>query len=86
MTDQTPANVAASATETGVLTMDNLTVIGVMDGGETPAALVRSSEGEIVRVTPGEIVFGVLFAAIGDDQVVLTDYAGTQHVLTVPRS
>ena len=86
MTTDTPANVAASATQAGMLILDNLTVIGVFMGTDAPAALVRSRSGEIARVHPGEIVFGVAIGAIEGTNVVLTDSAGTRHVLTVPGS
>ncbi|WP_394177937.1 hypothetical protein [Yoonia maritima] len=86
MTNDTPANVAASATLPDLLTLDNLTVIGVMAGQAPPAALLRSSRGDIARVSPGESAFGVVIAAIDANQVVLTDRIGTQHVLAVPGS
>ncbi|SFR36681.1 hypothetical protein SAMN04488005_1005 [Yoonia tamlensis] len=86
MTTNTPANVAASATLVDVVALDNLIVIGVFIGTEQPAALIRSGQGQIARVSPGESVFGITIAAIDAAQVVLTDHAGTVHVLAVPHS
>ena len=84
MTTDTPANVAASATLPDILVLENLTVIGVFTGVDAPAALIRSRRGDIARVIAGETAFGVTIAAIDAAQVVLTDSAGTQHVLMVP--
>ncbi|WP_106744647.1 hypothetical protein [Yoonia maritima] len=86
MTNETPSHVASSATQPDLLTLDTLTVIGVISGQAPPAALVRSSRGDIARVSPGETAFGVVIAAIDGNQVVLTDRVGTQHVLSVPGS
>ncbi|MCG3267425.1 pilus assembly protein PilP [Yoonia sp. I 8.24] len=84
MTTDTPTNVAASATLPDMLSLQNLAVIGVMMGQDAPAALIRSRRGDIARVTTGETAFGVTISAIDAAQVVLTDRAGTQHVLVVP--
>ncbi|MFT7107166.1 MAG: CelD/BcsL family acetyltransferase involved in cellulose biosynthesis [Yoonia sp.] len=63
-----------------------LSVIGVMSLNGELAAFLRLSDGEIARVSPGDVVFGVTVTAIGDAQVMLTDSAGRTKSLQLPRS
>lgn len=86
MSESTPAIVAEKATLGGVLPMNGLTIIGIFASQDGPAALMRSSRGQILRVTPGAQVLGVTVTAIGDATVMLVDGAGTSHALAVPGS
>lgn len=86
MTDITPANVAASATQPAAISLHDLTVIGVFIASNSAAVLLRSARGRIARVSAGDQAFGVVVAAISEDQVILTDRSGKQYALIVPGS
>jgi hypothetical protein len=86
MSETTPALVAAQATQPDVISLGSLTVIGVMQAHDGPAALLRSARGRIVRVQAGQSIFGVEVTAIGETQVMLTDRSGETHALVVPGS
>ncbi|MEO1641031.1 MAG: hypothetical protein AAFU41_17475 [Pseudomonadota bacterium] len=66
----------AKATEEDVLDLHALTVIGVIDGHGGASALLRSSRGQIAKVSAGDSAFGVRVTAIGPDQVLLTNWLG----------
>lgn len=74
------------ATMPDALALNRLAVIGLMDGQNGMAALLRSSRGQIARVRVGETAFGVQITAIGDEQVLLTDRWGRTQSLELPRS
>lgn len=76
MSEQTPALAAAKATRADALPLNDLTVIGLMKAHDGPAALLRSSRGQIARVQIGAQVFGVTVTGIGEDQVILTTRGG----------
>lgn len=84
MSEQTPALVAEKATIPGAVDLRNLTILGLMQVKDGPAALIRSGDGRIERVTPGSQVFGVTISAIGEDVVVLSDARGAVYQLTIP--
>ncbi len=86
MSEQTPANVAAKATIADAIALRELTLLGVMQAHDGPAALLRSARGRVARVQTGQQVFGYTIAAIGDAQVQLTDRRGTAHALTLAGS
>ncbi len=52
--DRTPDNVAKLATETGVLAMGELALIGTFGTAEDIGALLRTSIGRIIKVRKGE--------------------------------
>lgn len=86
MSETTPARVAEQATLTDILPMNGITLIGIFNAHDGPAALLRSSRGQIERVTPGTETMGMTVTAIGTDSVMLLDRAGTTHALAVPGS
>jgi hypothetical protein len=86
MTETTPAYVAEIATIPDAIDLRNLTVIGLMQAHDGPAALLRSARGRIARVQPGSEIFGVKVTAIGDAQVLLTDRSGQTHAAVVAGS
>lgn len=86
MPEPTPAQVAAKATIADAINLRELTLLGVMQAHDGPAALLRSPRGQIARVQTGAQAFGYTIAAIGDSQVQLTDRRGTTYALTLPGS
>ncbi|WP_439155559.1 hypothetical protein [Yoonia sp.] len=86
MSETTPALAADHATLAGILPLNGLTLIGIFNSHDGPAALLRSSRGQIARATPGAQVLGVTVTAIGDTSVMLLDVAGSTHALAVPGS
>jgi hypothetical protein len=74
------------ATMPDALALNSLAVIGVMNAHDGMAALLRSSRGEIARVSVGDAAFGVQITAIGEEQVILTDRWGRTQSLALPRS
>ena len=74
------------ATVPDALELRALAVIGLIEAHDGPAALLRSSRGQIARVQVGESAFGVEVTAIGNAQVVLTDVWGRTQSLTLPHS
>ena len=88
MSDDTTSSVLAEAKATmpDALELNALSVIGLMDAHDGVAALLRSSRGQIARVSVGDEVFGVQITAIGDKQILLTDRWGQTQSLALPRS
>ncbi|MFG5380131.1 hypothetical protein [Yoonia sp. R2-816] len=86
MTETTPAHVAAKATIADAIDLSQLTLLGVMQAHDGPAALLRSPRGRIERVQMGARAFGYTVAAVGDRQVQLTDRRGTVYSLTLTTS
>ncbi len=86
MSEQTPALAAAKATRADALTLNDLTVIGLMQAHDGPAALLRSPRGRIARVQVGAQAFGVTITGIGDDQVILTTRGGDTRAMRVAGS
>lgn len=84
MAEPDPAFAGQKATLPDVLDVDVLSVIGVIDGHNGVAALLRSSRGQIARVTPGDAAFGVTVTAIGEGQILLTDRWGRSQSLQLP--
>lgn len=76
----------AKATLPAALDTHALSVIGVMVSNSGLAAFLRSSDGKIARVSPGDVVFGMTVTAIRDAQVMLTDSAGRTQALQLPHS
>ena len=68
--EPTPAHVADHATEQARL--DRTALIGVFGSASAPGALVRTSNGDIERVTVGDTVAGGTVTAIDERQVLLT--------------
>jgi hypothetical protein len=86
MSDSSAALAADKATMPDALDLRALTVIGVINAPSGAAALLRSSRGQIARVSVGGEAFGVQITAIGDDQVLLTDRWGRTQALHLPHS
>lgn len=84
MADQHPIIAEDKATRSDALDLRSLTVIGVMHGSGGTAALLRSSGGDIVRVSVGEEAFGIRVTAIGDDRILMIDRWGRTHSLALP--
>jgi stage V sporulation protein SpoVS len=63
------ASVAAAATEDNELAMNRLTLIGILGTQANRAALVRSANGEITRVTINDTIGGGRVVAIGDQSL-----------------
>jgi hypothetical protein len=85
MAEPDPALAGAKATMSEALDLNALSVIGVIDGHNGLAALLRSSRGQIARVATGDSMFGVTITAIGDDLVIMTDRWGRTQSLALPR-
>jgi hypothetical protein len=86
MSDQTPPVAAANATRADALALNDLTVIGLMQAHDGPAALLRSPRGQIARVQVGAAVFGVKITAIGEGQVFMTTRGGQTKAVSVAGS
>lgn len=88
MSDQNPdaAIAGANATVPDALALNTLAVIGLFNTSNGATALLRSSRGEIARVSVGEEAFGVQVTAIGDDQILLINRWGRTEALQLPRS
>jgi hypothetical protein len=84
MSEPDPVLAGQKATQPDALDLSELSVIGLIDGHSGAAALLRSSKGDIARVTPGDAVFGVTITAIGDAQILLTDRWGRTQSLQLP--
>ncbi len=82
----TSALAGVKATVPEALDLNTLAVIGVMDAHDGMAALLRSSNGQIARVSVGDEAFGVQITAIGDTQVLLTNRWGRTQSLALPSS
>jgi len=83
MLDETSdaALAAVHATTPDALAEHKLAVIGIMNAHDGPAALLRSSRGQVARVRAGDTAFGTEITAIGEAQVVLTDRWGRTQSL-----
>jgi len=72
------------ATVPEAIALNDLSLIGVITGRGDGLALLRSSRGQIARVTTGDAVFGVTVTAIGEDMVITTDRWGRTRSLSIP--
>jgi hypothetical protein len=84
MSEPDPILAGQKATRPDALDLSELSVIGVIDGHSGAAALLRASNGNLARVTPGDAAFGVTVTAIGDAQILLTDRWGRTQSLQLP--
>ena len=82
-TGTTNRKVAALATQQAHL--DSTALIGIFGSSARPGALVRQSNGTVLRVTVGDRLGDALVAAIGETRVVLSQRRGTT-VLQLPSS
>ena len=72
MTSKTPPQVAATATQSGVLkNRARLTLIGVMGTTTAPHALLMTHGGRTLRVTLGDRTPSGKVVAIGEDTIIL---------------
>jgi len=83
-TDEAAALAAAHATVPEALPLNELTLIGLINGAEGATALLRSARGGIARVAVGDAAFGVTITAIGTEQVILTDRWGRTQSMDLP--
>lgn len=81
-----PALAAAKATMPDALSLNALSVIGLMQAHDGATALLRSARGQVVRVHVGDDIFGGSVTAISDDLVVFTDRWGRVQTLQLPSS
>lgn len=86
MSDSTSALVAEKATRPDAISLRDLVVIGIVHTPDGPSVLLRSARGEIARVQTGQDIYGVKVTAIGDDQVLLTNWLGETQALRVAGS
>ncbi len=84
MSDANNALAGANATVPDAIEMRSLSLIGVMQAQDGPAALLRSARGQIARVTVGAEVFGVQITAIGEEEVIYTNRWGQSETLSIP--
>ena len=85
MSEPNNALAGQKATVPEAIDLRALSLIGIMDAHDGKAALLRSSRGQIERVSIGEEAFGVRITAIGDDQVLMTDRWGRSQSLALPQ-
>lgn len=72
------------ATAANILALDQLTLIGLMNTTEGPAALIRGSNGKVERIVPGMRTLGVTVTAVGETQVLLTGPDGVTSAVYMP--
>lgn len=85
MSDPNPTLAGQKATISEALDLHSLSVIGLMQAHDGKAALLRSSRGQIARVSVGQEAFGVRVTAIDDDQILMTDRWGRTQSLALPQ-
>lgn len=85
-TQSDTALAAQQATMPDALSLHTLSVIGLIEAHDGPAALLRSSRGDVARVHVGDEAFGVRVTAIGPELVLLTDRWGRTQSLQLPQS
>jgi hypothetical protein len=82
---QTDPNLAAQqATYSATLASDQVVLLGLFAGADGPAALLRGTTGQIIRVVLGQQVMGVMVTAIGDERVLLTGADGVTQIVMMP--
>ena len=80
---EVPEGVRDAATDLAQLSLDGLALIGLFNGPDGGAALVRLPTGSIVKVSQGESVDGGRVSAISEDRLRLQK-DGREIVLTMP--
>jgi len=83
MTTENPF-VAEHAVSPGALPLNELTLIGLFLGGDTPNALVRSAQGEITKVTIGDRIGAQTVIVVSYDTLILAAPDGTHTLLQMP--
>jgi hypothetical protein len=81
---QPESSPAAQATAHDVLALDRLTLIGLFNTAEGPAALIRAANGQVARIVPGMQTMGVTVTAIGETQVLVTGRDGVTVAMQLP--
>lgn len=81
--DATPDHVAALANQKAKL--PRLALLGVFGTEATPGALIRTPDGKVHRVAPGDRIANRTVAAIGADKVMLSN-GGATKALRMPKS
>ncbi|RKF15202.1 hypothetical protein D6850_10215 [Roseovarius spongiae] len=69
-TTETPANTERAATQEAALPR-GIVLVGTVTGQNSARALIRLSDGEVVRVGPGDQVGGRTVAAIDQGRMIL---------------
>lgn len=85
MADTDTALAGQNATQSDVLDMHALQLLGVMQAHDGPAALLRSAQGDIARLQIGEEAFGIRVTAIGETEIILTNRWGQSESLALPQ-
>ncbi|MFN3664009.1 hypothetical protein [Yoonia sp.] len=84
MTQPEQTLASQQATVADALDLNSLTLIGLFSTTEGPAALIRSADGQVARVVPGEQALGITATAIGDAQVLVTGADGVTLAMRLP--
>ncbi len=79
----TPQNVAKIATEKA--TLNRIALIGIFGSETNLSALIRETNGDIARVSVGDIFNGGVVKAIGKDNLILSRNGKTK-VMKLPRA
>lgn len=82
-TTNTPAFVAAKATEKTRANLDALILLGTFGPPDNRAALLRLSNGRVARVSTGDVIGGDQIVAIDEGRLALNQN-GTAHWLLMP--
>lgn len=77
MSNETPDEVAKSATDTEALPLDGTALIGIIDGPEGTRAMLRFADGGIDTVQAGDLTTAGRVVALDTKRVVLNDQGRT---------
>lgn len=83
MSNKTPKDVAEKATQRGVLTDGEVTLLGIAGAGLDRRILIRLPSGSIIKAEPGKPSRAGTIVGISDSQVVLRR-GGKDVTLTIP--
>lgn len=75
---------AANAVTPNILPLHELTLIGLMYADGASTALIRTSQGQIAKVRPGDIIGAQTVAAISENGLILAGTNGSQTILKMP--
>ena len=84
--EQTPENVAQTATEHADIDLHAIALLGVMGTDAEPTALLRLPSGDVAKVAPGTEVGDRHVAAIDADRLALADGQGRTTWIEIPGS
>ncbi|MFZ3583616.1 hypothetical protein ACOI1H_15795 [Loktanella sp. DJP18] len=66
------------------LQLDTITVIGLFTGPHGGSALLRMRDGEIVKVSPGDMAGPLTVVAVNDDAIAVRDHRGKTYRMALP--